>query len=598
MKGINPNAPENIVRYSYEARAYKFEATVEQTAFHFAADGFLIRRDSEEAKIMREVNEQKKSRQENNLESKTSTFDSEDDDLDSEDEEDNANDAGTLKNQFNFCERSTQTLNNAMIEETIATEPPPIMDFCATATQWEIYDAYVEALAQQKLNVQKKLGKGKGTEEDTIGITQGNGPQTIIEQGALDDDSLILTSPKLAHSLKLMERMVIQNENEELLEDFKFWDDESDKLKAGGTGSLLPLWRFHNEKTKRKSVTGLSWNPRYHDLFAASFGSYNFMKQGSGCVSCYSLKNPSYPEYFISTDVGVTSVDFHPVHPSLLCLGLYDGRISVYDIRINPSKPLITSAINNGQHNDIVWQALWDNDTNATPKSLNFNSISSDGRVVSWSYVKNSLIYSDLIHLKLEDESLQNSQDPLTGYAGGISFNFNPKRKNLYVVGTEEGLIHLCSKAYNSQYLNTYHGHHMSVYSVEWNKFNDDLFLSGSADWTVKLWQEKQSDPLMTFDLGSSVGDATWAPYSASVFAAVTDDGRVHVYDLSKNKHDSLCDQLVVKVARLTHIRFNPSDPIILVGDDKGLIQTLKLSPNLRKETKSLDFISTEEKEQ
>ena len=36
------------------------------------------------------------------------------------------------------------------------------------------------------------------------------------------------------------------------------------------------------------------------------------------------------------------------------------------------------------------------------------------------------------------------------------------------------------------------------------------------------------------------------------------------------------------KKARLNHISFNATDPIIIVGDSKGVIHSLKLSPNLR----------------
>ena len=39
----------------------------------------------------------------------------------------------------------------------------------------------------------------------------------------------------------------------------------------------------------------------------------------------------------------------------------------------------------------------------------------------------------------------------------------------------------------------------------------------------------------------------------------------------------------MVKRARLTHVMFNPRDPVILVGDDRGGVNSLKLSPNLRK---------------
>ena len=35
------------------------------------------------------------------------------------------------------------------------------------------------------------------------------------------------------------------------------------------------------------------------------------------------------------------------------------------------------------------------------------------------------------------------------------------------------------------------------------------------------------SKPLFMFDLNAQVGDVAWAPYSSTVFAAVTVDGKV-----------------------------------------------------------------------
>ncbi len=42
------------------------------------------------------------------------------------------------------------------------------------------------------------------------------------------------------------------------------------------------------------------------------------------------------------------------------------------------------------------------------------------------------------------------------------------------------------------------------------------------------------------------------------------------------------CTSQVVKKAKLTKLVFNPKHPIVLVGDDKGGVTSLKLSPNLR----------------
>ena len=67
------------------------------------------------------------------------------------------------------------------------------------------------------------------------------------------------------------------------------------------------------------------------------------------------------------------------------------------------------------------------------------------------------------------------------------------------------------------------------------------------------------------------------------MFAAVTSDGKVHVFDLAENKHEPLCEQKVVKRAKLTHVSFNQESPILIVGDDRGGVVSLKISPNLRK---------------
>ena len=71
------------------------------------------------------------------------------------------------------------------------------------------------------------------------------------------------------------------------------------------------------------------------------------------------------------------------------------------------------------------------------------------------------------------------------------------------------------------------------------------------------------------------------------------------MFDLNENKHEAMCDQKVVKKAKLTHLAFNPVEPILLVGDDRGCVNSLKLSPNLRKTcAKELELKKAAEKAQ
>ena len=56
--------------------------------------------------------------------------------------------------------------------------------------------------------------------------------------------------------------------------------------------------------------------------------------------------------------------------------------------------------------------------------------------------------------------------------------------------------------------------------------------------------------PLFVYDLGSAVGDVAWAPYSSTVFAACTADGKIFVFDLNINKYEALAEQTVVQKKR------------------------------------------------
>lgn len=54
--------------------------------------------------------------------------------------------------------------------------------------------------------------------------------------------------------------------------DYRYYEDPSDEFREED-GTLLPLWKFHYEKTKKMSVTDMCFNTLYYDLFAVCFGS-------------------------------------------------------------------------------------------------------------------------------------------------------------------------------------------------------------------------------------------------------------------------------------------------------------------------------------
>ncbi|NXD84116.1 DNAI1 protein, partial [Halcyon senegalensis] len=610
----NPHAPQNIVRYSFKEQAYKPISYVDQMAIHFTLNGNMIPKDSDEGRrqSIRLITAAGRfyypglillsflSSEEAPVE--TSAVTSEEPEIKDEEStgdaqatgEEEAEESGTaevaeaaeaeeppsvrlkeqkLANQFNFTERASRTLNNPMRERACQSEPTPCENFSDTANQWNISNAYKEELQKMEKSKEKEKTKAQVARREE----EKKGRKFTPLESRSDDTNKILKTTKI------MERMVNQNLFDDIAQDFKYFEDASDEYRDQ-KGTLLPLWKFQCDQTKSLAVTAISWNPRYKDLFAVGYGSYNFMKQGKGMLLLYTLKNFSFPAYVFSSESGIMCLDFHNDHPYLMAVGFYDGNVAIYNLKKATSQPSYKSSAKMGKHTEPVWQVKWQKDD--LDNNLNFFSVSSDGRIVSWTLIKNELVHTDVIKLSVEGTTMQGPEElQLQTLGCGISFDFHKKIDYLFLVGTEEGKIYKCSKSYSSQFLDVFEAHHMAVDSVRWNPYHSKVFISCSSDWTVKIWDHTIKTPMFIYDLSSAVGDVAWSPYSSTVFAAVTTDGKAHVFDLSINKYEALCTQLVVakKRNKLTHIQFNPVYPIVVIGDERGHITSLKLSPNLRR---------------
>ncbi|XP_034519932.1 dynein intermediate chain 1, axonemal isoform X3 [Ailuropoda melanoleuca] len=549
----NPHAPQNIVRYSFKEGTYKLIGVVNQLAVHFSQVGNLIPKDSDEGRRQHYRDELVAGSQESAkvVISETEILE-EEEPKEAEAEPEAASQTDVLAaeaaakvteeelltpkqpkerkltNQFNFSERASQTLNNPLRDRECQMEPPPRTNFSATANQ----------------------------SDDITKVTQ---------------------------AAKIVERMVNQNTYDDVAQDFKYYEDAADEYRDQ-EGTLLPLWKFQNDKAKRLAVTALCWNPKYNDLFAVGHGSYDFMKQGRGLLLLYSMKNPSFPEFIFSSESGIMCLDMHVDHPYLVVVGHYDGNVAIYNLKKPHSQPSFRSSAKSGKHMDPVWQVRWQKDD--MDNNLNFFSVSSDGRIVSWTLLKSELVHTDVIKLKAEGTATDGPAGLQLHTVGcGTAFDFHKEIDYLFLVGTEEGKIYKCSKSYSSKFLDTYDAHNMAVDAVSWNPYHTKVFMSCSSDWTVKIWDHTIKTPMFIYDLNSAVGDVAWAPYSSTVFAAVTTNGKTHVFDLSINKYEAICNQPVAakKKNKITHVQFNPIHPIIIVGDDRGHVICLKLSPNLRK---------------
>jgi WD40 repeat protein len=377
----------------------------------------------------------------------------------------------------------------------------------------------------------------------------------------------ILASKTLANSLQHVERALQQNRFHEkhlLYRDFPpttiglkiedMYSGIEDAMPPATSSAIVgatkdepagleKLWSFRCDLTKGRTVSGVCWNDANEDLLAVSYGQFEFSHQKDGLVLFWSLRNPEFPQRVINLPCGATSLAFSSAHPNMLAVGLYNGSVAIFDARKDDEQPVVESGMSGtgGKHLDAVWQVQWVDKGSERGESL--VSISTDGRVTEWS-LKKGLSFTDLMVLKrVPNQSAgkeQQNEGIISRQASGLCFDFGKgggesEDSSIYFAGTEDGLIHKCSCSYNEQYLQNYYGHSGPVNKIRISPYWNNAVLSCSADWTIKLWNQKYEEPVHSFhsnDLADVVHDICWSPHSSTVFGSVTADGRIELWDL------------------------------------------------------------------
>ncbi|KAL3868793.1 hypothetical protein ACJMK2_041553 [Sinanodonta woodiana] len=413
-----------------------------------------------------------------------------------------------------------------------------------------------------------------------------------VEQSSIDEEK-ILNTENFRRDLFVMERVINLNTYQPQQACYRGYEVIPDIDKAAQTQQLAVsgtepnfdrLWAYVCPLTKGRNVSSIAWNKSNPDLFAIGYGQFEFSNQKEGLVCCWSLKNPEYPERVYTFREGVTSVDFARVNPNLLAVGLYDGGVAVYNVRNTKDEPIVDNFYLPGKHTAPVWQIKWIEKERGTGEETTevLVSISTDGRVTQWSIRKGFESY-DLMRLKRMPTRMGGKKEKkgeafISRFAGGTCFDFHTRDSNLYLAGTEEGHIHKCSCSYNEQYLESYLGHTGPVYKIQWSPFVNDIFLSGSADWSIRLWHQDHSRPVLNFFSSTkAVYDVTWSPRSSTVFACVNEGG-VEVWDLSWSTLDPrIVHTLPSSHAKMTSVAFAKNSECLLVGDSEGQVTVLQL---------------------
>ncbi|GAA51025.1 dynein intermediate chain 1 axonemal [Clonorchis sinensis] len=555
---------------------------------------------------------------------------------------------------FYKCERGTQTNVVETRDDTVDCKPIQRFTFSGQVDQATIFDAYTQQKKKSSLTSESKV------KESTFQMNSSAQPENV---------------KNLVYNLRVLERMVCQNQLDDILMDYVVWNDPADEYRQHG--SLYPLWRIkHTEvRARHLPVSCIEWSNSYMDLLYIGYGSSRSQKMG-GAILLFSLKNTTYPEYIIVTASPVLALHVHPKKPNVICAGFLDGSVAVYTLKNETQQVSLVSLDNQRgfilnedkepsdspawsvtqtpyhsmnvfskletKHYDSCWHVAWQPKPSGT--TMEFRSLGADGRIISWFLESEKLVSKELMTL---EDATQKSSSPLNESehkvlvsdkaalqkqttditVGGccmtrqsspriillknqhkkpeeLRFSNSGTAHEKVAIGTTTGAIFVFANASAAQAEWVWsQAHQLPVSDLQWNPIVVEVLMSCSADWTVKFWTLGNEMALLVLDLFDPVMDVAWAPYSSSVFATLTFEGRVEIYDLMFNKtqpiaaHQIGCAKFPVKGTKLS---FNPILPLLFVGDSRGDVITLKLSPNLilRRVLSTKKQLPTEEKNQ
>ncbi|ESU38968.1 Putative WD-repeat family protein [Giardia duodenalis] len=332
------------------------------------------------------------------------------------------------------------------------------------------------------------------------------------------------------------------------------------------------LWTYRADVLRGMSAVCCEFCPADERLLIVGYAGSG-LDENYGAIVLWIPENPFYPNRILYTRSEPTAVSWYPLGKSIIAVGFTDGAVSLFDLREEVVQldsagfvmPLLTSTSANGKHTSRVWDVIWASTTGGGGAGMSLNrevdgddgekgsglpdydillSAAADGRIVERS-LKRSFEHRDILTLtsvghhpvatKVDQKSKADTRMTIVRkISSALSSCFLSDGTN-YLVSGDDGVIRKASRAYTEQTLMNYSGHLSSIYKVQANPTAPTIFLSASADRSIKIWHVDSPTALLT--LKSTAGDhvytAVWCPFKSTCLISGTRAGSVEIWDIA-----------------------------------------------------------------
>jgi hypothetical protein len=451
-------------------------------------------------------------------------------------------------NQFNYIDRSTQTIRNRIIDGSSQT--PSFL--------------YSEASIQADVS--------SFAEPSSISHTLSPQP-TPLQQ-----------------STSIMERLICATTNMDILIDYKYWMTSN---------TFLSLWEFppsdqiHHHQTvslcywMNKTLFFVLVRPTRKDVPGKSTCTFYSIRGAAPCT--FTMKD-SYKVHEIEFPCNIISFDHHPSNHEFLLFGSYDGQVFIYDIQLHQFVAQSEGSRSLKGLNVIskspLWTVKWRNSRTPSPSSLNeetFYSVNKNGIVTTWTFSFLSIQLGLPIKDRISSmESFAHSSQPTC-----MDLHYSNEGIGEFLIGTEDGSVLRVDlnsgNIYSTLRSVTPTCHRGPINGVVWHLENPSIALSYGIDQNLKIWKvdETALKVLCTFNVSSNIQHALWSS-THCIFLSTT-DGRLLYIDLSLDSTTPICDQKILASGFIQHISINPASSldtlILLLGYSNGTSSIVKFIP-------------------
>ncbi|KAF6213379.1 hypothetical protein GE061_011098 [Apolygus lucorum] len=474
---------------------------------------------------------------------------------------------------FHRCfEREVQTNITNVIDRSIQVYAP-----CRDSKKTNVYETDIVKASEDPPPPRIKALKVPGFQEDDV-----SDPSTACSASSVesfpDQNRQILTSSeflsKIRLTLRIMDSMIYSKKQLTFREGL---DMDPFDPKAEITYSHERLFSFIDKRIALSEyvVTSMDWSSVNPNLLAIGYSRHPlYPEQDKGMICIWNIKMITKYERKFEFKNGVTYLEFCVPYPRLLNVALLDGSVLILDLGAKRNLVVTTKLSCVFSNYKPVWQFSWvelekDHFIPITCGDNGFiHQLRPDGTFQHSKFL--SLGHREGKVKGIKMNSSMGLKPRIRGRPGITCLAKHPTDPVLYLVGTTDGCVHICSIYFRNQHLDVFSAHIGAVKGIQFHPNCEHVFLTYGEDFYVRVWLYGTFEPALELMGGNFyVRAARWSPVNPEILISISNK-YVDVWDIRRKTDTPIHRFMNPREIENTALIFDKTGRNIVLGNIGG----------------------------